>query len=525
MSPTALLSVYDKQGVIPLAQALHRIYGFQLLSSAGTANVLEQAGLPVTHISDYTGVPSILGGRVKTLHPRIYAGILAQRDSVNYQLDLKTCDAQLIDIVVVNLYPFQKTVADPNASWADAIENIDIGGPALIRAAAKNHAHVSVLTSPDQYDCFLTALQASGASQVPASLRQRLAVEALEHTAAYDVAISRWMASHLEESPKSSLWLEALPLSQQLRYGENPHQQAYWYSTPHQGWGRAMQLQGKDLSANNLIDLDAALATVREFGYGLDAKHTAGQFAAVVVKHANPCGVAIGDEAATALTRALDADRTSAFGGIVALNSVVDALAANELTTLFLECIVAPGFSPDARKILATKPNLRLLELSNKAIAAAGHKRNCVRSILGGLLVQESDDLLINDTAWTVPSQRSPSAIEKTDLRFAWQLVRHVHSNAIVVARSLQSLGIGAGQMNRVGSARIALEAAAERAKGAVLASDGFFPFNDTVRLAADYGITAVIHPGGSLRDKDSISACDELGLAMILTGRRHFLH
>ena len=524
MSPTALLSVHDKQGVVSLAKALHEIYGFQLLSSSGTAYALTQVGLPVTNVAEYTGAPSILGGRVKTLHPQIHGGILAQRDNTAHQLDLETYNIQLIDVVVVNLYPFQSTVAVPNASWADAIENIDIGGPALIRAAAKNHAHVSVLTSPDQYDYFLTVLQTSGASKIPMNLRRHLALEALKHTAAYDVAIASWMSSQLEKPPTSSLWLGALPLFQQLRYGENPHQQACWYSSPHQGWGGAAQLQGKKLSTNNLIDLEAALATVREFGYGLSGSYPTARFAAAVVKHATPCGVAISDGVASALKRALDADRTSAFGGIVALNGIVDALAAGELASLFLECVVAPGFLPDARKILSKKASLRLLELPSEAVDATVG-RDCVRSILGGLLVQECDDLPIDPAAWTVPSQRPPSADEHTDLCFAWQLVRHVRSNAIVVARDLQSLGIGSGQTSRIGSARIALEAAGKQAKGAILASDGFFPFDDTVHLAADYGINAIIQPGGSLRDNDSIRACDKLGLTMVLTGYRHFLH
>jgi phosphoribosylaminoimidazolecarboxamide formyltransferase/IMP cyclohydrolase len=312
-------------------------------------------------------------------------------------------------------------------------------------------------------------------------------------------------------------------LRQTLRYGENPHQKARWFSHAEQGWGGAIQLQGKELSTNNLLDLEAALAMVREFGYGSDGAEPAVQPAAVVVKHTNPCGVAIGSDVSTALTRALDADRVSAFGGIVAINGLVSAAAAGELKSLFLECVVAPSFSPEAREILSAKANLRLLELQPAAIDAAGPDH--VRSILGGLLVQDLDDQSITPSEWTVASQRPPSSQEHLDLEFAWRLVRHVRSNAIVVASKGQSLGIGAGQMNRVGSARLALDAAGDQATGAVLASDGFFPFDDTVRLAASHGITAVIHPGGSLRDADSIKACDELGLAMLLTGRRHFLH
>ena len=520
MAPVALLSVSDKSGLVPLAEALHRTHGYRLLSSGGTAKVLEEAGLPVTRVADHTGAPEILGGRVKTLHPRVHGGILAKRADASHQVDLEQQQIAPIDVVVVNLYPFRETVAKPDVSWDQAIENIDIGGPAMVRAAAKNHADVAVLTSPDQYGRVLTALGESG-GRVPEQLRRELALEAFQHTASYDVAISRWMQQQVEDD--ASPWLEAVPLRQTLRYGENPHQKARWFTHAKQGWGGAIQLQGKELSTNNLLDLEAALATVREFGYGADGAAPALQPAAVVVKHTNPCGVAVGASLPAALTRALDADRVSAFGGIIAMNGVVEATAAREITSLFLECVVAPGFTPEAREVLAAKANLRLLELAPQAIDAAGPDH--VRSILGGLLVQDLDDQLITPLDWTVASQRPPTSQEKLDLEFAWRLVRHVRSNAIVVARDGQSLGVGAGQMNRVGSARIALEAAGEKAQGAVLASDGFFPFDDTVRLAASHGITAVIHPGGSMRDGDSIKACDELGLAMQLTGRRHFLH
>ena len=520
MAPVALLSVSDKSGLVPLAEALHRTHGYQLLSSGGTAKVLEQAGLPVTRVSEHTGAPEILGGRVKTLHPRVHGGILAKRGDASHQADLEQQNIAPIDVVVVNLYPFRETIARPDVTWDQAIENIDIGGPAMVRAAAKNHADVAVLTSPDQYDRLLTAMAESGGS-VPSALRRQLALEAFNHTASYDTAIGRWMAE--QAAAEGSPWLEAVPLRQTLRYGENPHQKARWFSHPKQGWGGAIQLQGKELSTNNLLDLEAALATVREFGYGADGSAPASQPAAVVVKHTNPCGVAVGASMPAALTRALDADRVSAFGGIIAMNDVVEATAARELTSLFLECVVAPGFTPEAREVLAAKANLRLLELAPQAIDVAGPDH--VRSILGGLLVQDLDDQAITPTDWTVASQRPPTPQEKLDLEFAWRLVRHVRSNAIVVAKDGQSLGVGAGQMNRVGSARIALEAAGEKAQGAVLASDGFFPFDDTVRLAASHGITAVIHPGGSMRDGDSIKACDELGLAMQLTGRRHFLH
>jgi len=520
MAPTALLSVSDKEGLVPLAQGLVAA-GYRLISSGGTAATLQAAGVAVTKVAEHTGAPEILGGRVKTLHPRIHGGILARRADATHQADLAAQGIDPIDVVVVNLYPFEATVADPAVSWETAIENIDIGGPAMVRAAAKNHADVAVLTSPSQYPAFLELLAAAGPAGITAALRRQLALAAFAHTAAYDTAISSWMAAQDADAAPLEL---SLPARQSLRYGENPHQSATWYSQPEAGWGGASQLQGKELSYNNLIDLDAALATVREFGYdhqGPGADRF--QCAAAVVKHTNPCGLATGASAAEALQRALDADRVTAFGGIIALNAPVDQGAAEQLTSLFVECVVAPGFSDEARAHLAARANLRLLELGAGAITRA--ERQQLRSVLGGALAQQLDDQPVSEAAWQVVSERQPTAQELEDLRFAWKLVRHVRSNAIAVASGGQSLGVGAGQMNRVGSARLALEAAGERARGAVLASDGFFPFDDTVRLAADHGISAVIQPGGSVRDADSIAACNALGLAMVVTGQRHFLH
>ncbi|BEV35590.1 bifunctional phosphoribosylaminoimidazolecarboxamide formyltransferase/IMP cyclohydrolase [Synechococcus sp. M16CYN] len=520
MAPIALLSVSDKSGLVPFAEALHLTYGYRLLSTGGTARVLEQASLPVIRVSDYTGAPEILSGRVKTLHPRIHGGILAKRGDASHGAELDRQKIDPIDLVVVNLYAFRETSAKPNVTWDQAIGDIDIGGSSMIRAAAKNHEYVTVLTSPDKYNRLLEVMARTG-GRVPPELRRQLALEAFQHTATYDIEISRWMEQTVatEKAPR----LEAVPLRQTLRYGENPHQKCSWYSYNDQGWGGATQLQGKELSANNLLDLDAALATVREFGYGCNEQNSCTRPSAVVVKHTNPCGVAIGEDVAIALAKALNTDHVSSFGGIVAVNSVVGAAAASELSSFFLECVVAPGFSPEAREILSAKANLRLLELHSTAIDSV--RSDQVRSILGGLLVQDLDNQAITPSDWTVVSQRPPTSQERQDLEFAWQLVRHVRSNAVVVAGKGQSFGIGAGQMNRVSSARLALGAAGDRATGAVLASDGFFPFDDTVRLAARYGVTAVIHPGGSLRDVDSIKACDELDLAMLLTGRRHFLH
>ena len=513
MARLALLSVSNKEGIEPLARALVERHGFQLISSGGTAKCLADAGLPVTKVADHTGAPEILGGRVKTLHPRVHGGILARPSEASDRADLEAQNIPAIELVVVNLYPFEATIARPDVSWDEAIEKIDIGGPTMVRAAAKNHAHVSVLTSPEQYGRLLEALDAG---EVPAELRRQLALEAFQHTAAYDSAISTWLGQQLEgESSQASSLSLNLPLRQSLRYVENPHQVAGWYSSS-AGWGGAHQLQGKELSYNNLLDLDAAQATVERFPASEGA-------AAVVIKHTNPCGVATGSDAADALARAIAADPVSAFGGIVALNQPLDGAACASLQGLFLECIVAPAITPEARELLSSKTNLRLLELPAAASAAASGQH--LRSVLGGVLVQARDQVSDEPDTWQVVSARQPDAEELADLRFAWRVVRHVRSNAIVVAKAGQSLGVGAGQMNRVGSAGIALEAAGERAKGAVLASDGFFPFDDTVKLAASHGIRAVIQPGGSKRDADSIAACDAAGLAMVITGRRHFLH
>ena len=511
MGPTALLSVSDKTGLVPLARTLQQQHGFRLICSGGTARVLKEAGLDVILVSDHTGAPEMLGGRVKTLHPRIHGGILAERNNPGHRNDLQDLQIPAIDLVVVNLYPFEATTAgNPQLSWEEAVEVIDIGGPAMLRAAAKNHEHVSVLTAPSQYDTFLKAL---AGGEVSVAYRRQLALAAFRHSVRYDTAISRWMAARLDEQEPLEL---AVPHHQRLRYGENPHQQASWHAEPRAGWAAAQQLQGKQLSFNNLLDLDAAQATIREF-----PEH---EPTAVVVKHTNPCGVATCADLATALERALAADSTSAFGGIVALNQAVDANTAKQLSSIFLECVVAPAFTAAARDLLATKPNLRLLTLSAEAVAAAASRQQ-IRTVMGGLLVQDPDHQPVTQESWKVISKTKPSDAQLNDLLCAWRVVRHVRSNAIVVAKAGQTLGIGAGQMNRVGAASLALAAAGEQARGAVLASDGFFPFDDTVRMAAAHGICGVVQPGGSRRDADSVAACDELGLVMVFTDRRHFLH
>ncbi len=353
-------------------------------------------------------------------------------------------------------------------------------------------------------------------------MRKKYSQQAFEHTAIYDLTISKWIAKKIQF--KEASWLQKLPLKQELRYGENPHQKASWYGEPEKGWSGANQLQGKELSTNNLLDLEAALSTLREFGYKntINNDHSY-QKAAVVIKHTNPCGVAIGDSTFSALKRALDSDRVSAFGGIIAINCPVDEAAAKELKNIFIECVVAPYFDKNAKEILSKKKNLRLLELKAESIQKAD--KNHIRSILGGLLIQDLDEPNTDQEDWQTVTNLIPTEREINDLSFAWKVVKHIRSNAIAVAANGQSLGIGAGQMNRVGSAKLALEAAGNQSKGAVLASDGFFPFDDTVKMAADYGISSIIQPGGSIRDKDSIKACNELGLKMVLTGKRHFLH
>ena len=518
MSPIALLSVSDKTGLIPLAKALVHELGFKIISSGGTAKLIESENLPVTRVADYTGFPEILGGRVKTLNPKIHGGILARRDKQSHLDDLDKQNINPIDLVVVNLYPFEQTISKENVSWEEAIENIDIGGPTMIRAAAKNHQDVLVVTNPSQY---LNLIDAYKSKKITTELRKNYAQQAFEHTAIYDLTISKWIAKQI--SSKKASWLQTLSLKQELRYGENPHQKASWYGDSEKGWSGANQLQGKELSTNNLLDLEAALSTLREFGYENIITSPSYQKAAVVIKHTNPCGVAIGKSPYLALKRALDSDRVSAFGGIIAINCPVDEAAAKELENIFIECVVAPYFDNNAKEILSKKKNLRLLELKAESIQKAD--KNHIRSILGGLLVQDLDEPYIDQTEWKSVTKLIPTEEEINDLSFAWKIVKHIRSNAIAVASNQQSLGIGAGQMNRVGSAKIALEAAGDKAKGAVLASDGFFPFNDTVKMAADYGISSIIQPGGSIRDKDSINECNELGIKMVLTGKRHFLH
>ena len=501
MARLALLSVSDKTGIVDLARQLVEEFEFELISSGGTAKALQEVEIPVTKVSDYTGSPEILGGRVKTLHPRIHGGILGRQDVPQDVAEMEANQIQPLDLVVVNLYPFEQTIAQPQVTVAEAIEQIDIGGPALLRAAAKNFAHLTVLSHPLQYSDYLQELRQGKPSL---AFRQTRAREAFTLTFSYDRAIATYFESeHFTLSGTQR---------QTLRYGENPHQKATWYQTGTEptGWAAAQKLQGKELSYNNLIDLEAARRIIAEF----DAK----QPAAAVLKHTNPCGVALGKSLVQAYQKAFNADSTSAFGGIVALNQPLDEETAQALTKTFLECVVAPDCTAEAQTILAKKSKLRVLILPELSLGP----KQTVRAIAGGFLVQDSDDALENPQEWQT---QQPTADQLEELLFAWKVVKHIKSNAIVVTSDRTTLGIGAGQMNRVGAVKIALEQAAEQAKGAVLASDGFFPFDDSVRAAAAAGITAIIQPGGSLRDQDSITAANELGLAMVLSGKRHFLH
>ncbi len=514
MARLALLSVSDKTGLVDFARTLVESYDFTLVSSGGTAQLLKDAGLPVIKVSEHTGSPEILGGRVKTLHPKIHGGILARQDLASDLADLEANGIRPFSLVVVNLYPFEQTIAREGVTLAQAIEQIDIGGPTMVRAAAKNHAHLTILCNPAQYDGYLQEL-AAGDGAVSLAFRQAAALAAFRHTAAYDAAISAYLGQQFEPEAVS-YGLQGEPV-QTLRYGENPHQAATWYRSgaSASGWAAATQLQGKELSYNNLVDLEAARRIIAEFS-AADAPA-----AAAILKHNNPCGVATGASIEQAYRKAFEADSTSAFGGIVALNRGIDATTAQALTETFLECVVAPACDPAAAEILAAKKNLRVLVLPDLASGPAEQ----IKMIAGGFLAQASDDAIESPADWTVVTEKQPSDEDLQELLFAWKVCKHVKSNAIVVTQDGATLGVGAGQMNRVGSARIALEQAGAAAQGAILASDGFFPFDDSVRTAAAAGIRAIVQPGGSMRDADSIAAANELGIVMVFTGVRHFLH
>jgi phosphoribosylaminoimidazolecarboxamide formyltransferase / IMP cyclohydrolase len=505
----ALISVSDKTGLIPFAEALART-GAEILSTGGTARALRDAGLTVVDVSDHTGFPEILDGRVKTLVPQIHGGILGRRDLPDHRAQMEAHKIAPIDLVAVNLYPFEATVA-AGADAETTIENIDIGGPALIRAAAKNHDFVAVLTEPAQYAEIAAALAAGGTD---IALRQRLAGAAYARTAAYDAAIAAWFAAQRHESFPERFAISGR-LRQTLRYGENPHQNAAFYVTGHRpGVATAIQAQGKELSYNNLNDTDAAFECVAEFT----------EPTVVIVKHANPCGVASAANLAAAWDAALASDPVSAFGGIVALNRTLDADTATRIAAIFTEVIVAPDATPEAQAVLSAKKNLRLLLTG--ALPDPTAPGAAFRSLAGGFLVQDRDAGRVEASDLKVVTRRAPTEAEVADLLFAFRVAKHVKSNAIIYAKGGATVGIGAGQMSRVDSARIAAWKAGEAAaKGSVAASDAFFPFADGLETIIAAGATAVIQPGGSVRDDEVIAAADAAGIAMVLTGMRHFRH
>ena len=519
----ALLSVSDKSGLVDFARGLADL-GVELVSTGGTRTTLEGAGLAVRDVSDLTGFPEIMDGRVKTLHPGVHGGLLAIRDDADHRSAMEDHSIAGIDLAVVNLYPFEETVAG-GADPATIVENIDIGGPAMIRASAKNHAYVTAITDPEDYGRVLEALRSHGGSG-PLSLRRELAALAFARTAAYDAAVSGWFARELDlQAPRHRAF--GGRLIDVMRYGENPHQQAAFYASGEQrpGVSTARLLQGKQLSYNNINDTDAAFELVSEFDPSSPA--------CAIIKHANPCGVAVAGSLQEAYQKALECDQTSAFGGIIALNQTLDAATAAEIVKLFTEVIIAPDASHEAREILSAKKNLRLMVTGG--LADPRQPGVMVKTVAGGLLVQGRDNGIVLPQDFKVVTKRAPDARELSDLGFAFRVAKHVKSNAIVYALNGATVGIGAGQMSRVDSARIAARKAVDAAevlgldepltRGSVVASDAFFPFADGLLSAIEAGATAVVQPGGSMRDQDVIDAADEAGIAMVFTGMRHFRH
>ena len=508
----ALLSVSDKTGIVDFAHGLAEL-GIEIISTGGTARELGEAGIPVREVSDLTGFPEIMGGRVKTLHPKLHAGLLAVRDEPSHMHAAEEHDVELIDLVCVNLYPFERTVGRKQVSDSEAIENIDIGGPTMIRAAAKNFAFVAPVVSPEAYDAVLAELRESDRHLSPGT-RESLAAEAFAYTARYDSAIARWFQEKREDFPP--LMVRAFEKVLDLSYGENPHQRAAYYSqlgTRIHVMSMVAQLGGKQLSFNNLLDLDAARLLLGELP----------EPACVIVKHNNPCGVAVGSGAGDAYRRAFDCDPLSAYGGVICLNKRVDRACAEAIVEQFAEVLFAPGYDDDALEVMSAKPNLRLLD--NREPRAWRTSELQLRQIVGGVLVQDRDAAIDEREDMKVVSKRQPTDAEWEELLFAWTVCKHVRSNAIVVSRERATLGIGAGQMSRVDSVRLALEKARVGLEGSALASDAYFPFDDGPSLALAAGVGAIVQPGGSIRDPEVIEAIDAAGAAMVFTGRRHFRH
>jgi phosphoribosylaminoimidazolecarboxamide formyltransferase/IMP cyclohydrolase len=508
----ALLSVSDKTGIVEFARGLAEL-GIEIVSTGGTASDLSDAGIPVRLISDLTGFPEIMDGRVKTLHPKLHAGLLAVRDEPSHMQAAEAHDVELIDLVCVNLYPFERIVSRHRVTDAEVIENIDIGGPTMIRAAAKNHAFVAPVVSPESYDAVLAELRESD-RQLSAATRESLAAEAFSYTARYDTAIARWFQERREDFP--SLMVAAYEKMLDLPYGENPHQRAAYYAqvgTRTHVLSTVSQLGGKQLSFNNLLDLDAGRLLLGE----LEGP------ACVIVKHNNPCGVAIASNALDAYRRALECDPVSAYGGVICLNRRVHRQLAEALVEQFVEVLFAPGYDEDALEVLATKRNMRVLD--DRERRAYTRSEPSLRQVAGGMLVQDRDSAPEERDEMQVVSARQPTEAEWEELLFAWKVCKHVRSNAIVITRELATLGIGAGQMSRIDSVRLALEKARSSVRGAVLASDAFFPFADGPGLALEAGIAAIIQPGGSIRDREVTEAIDAAGAAMVFTRHRHFRH
>ncbi len=510
MKKRALISVSNKEGIVEFAKGVVEL-GFEIISTGGTKKTLADHGIPVISVSDVTGFPEIMDGRVKTLHPFIHGGLLGKQNDEGHMAQLEEQGIVPIQLVCVNLYPFQETITKPDVTVEDAIENMDIGGPAMLRASAKNHESVAVVVDPADYEKVLEGLRKEELSILD---RRKLAAKVFRHTAAYDALIAEYMTNLTEEDQPENLTV-TYTLKQSLRYGENPHQQAAFYVKPLGSTfsiAAAHQLHGKELSYNNINDVDAALEIVKEFE----------QPAAVAVKHMNPCGAGTGETIYEAFQKAYEADPTSIFGGIVALNREVDVDTAKLLHEIFLEIVIAPSFTDEALEILTSKKNIRLLTIP---FQEKENREKKLTSITGGLLIQDSDHANLQDAELQVVTKREPTEAEWKALQFGWNIVKHVKSNAIVVSDEQMTLGVGAGQMNRIGAAKIALEQAGEKATGAIMASDAFFPMDDTVEAAAKAGITAIIQPGGSKRDEDSVKKADEYGIAMVTTGVRHFKH
>ena len=515
MKKRALLSVSDKTGVVEFARSLAEL-GFEIVSTGGTHKILEQNGIAVTGISDVTGFPECLDGRVKTLHPMVHAGILAMRDNADHMAQVEELGVTLIDVVAINLYPFKQTILKPDVTLEDAIENIDIGGPTMIRAAAKNWQDVAVIVDPADYDRVIAELKEG---EVARSTKFELAMKVFEHTAAYDALISNYLRGQAGKDFLADKFTMTFEKVQEMRYGENPHQKAAFYrEVGHfdNTLAACEQLHGKELSYNNINDANGALDVLKEFG---DEKPCA-----VAVKHANPCGVGVGSTILEAYTRAYESDPVSIFGGIVALNREVDEATANELAKIFLEIIIAPSFSDKAMEILTVKKNIRLLKL---AAPAKANKKDAIdmKKVAGGLLVQQLDTELMDEDKLTVVTDRAPTAEEMDNLKFVWRVVKHVKSNGIALAKDNMTVGIGPGQTNRITALELAVKYAGDRVNGSVMGSDAFFPFGDCVECAHQNGITAIIQPGGSVRDQESIDLCNKYGIAMVFTGMRHFKH